>query len=214
MNGANHAATALVIRKVWPEVPVLPLILATLACDLLWAPLVLLGVELVRYQDPVRSLADILMVYMPWSHSVLSGMLGLIGAFLLTWGITRKRGVAIAIGLGVLSHIVLDIMVHNHDVAITWSTDSPKLGSGLYGIPPWALLVEMTYMVGCWWYAGASRRVLYWLIALNATVITLYIPALSGPQEWFTQHYWLFPVLVLVNALMSAGVLWWLLSKQ
>ena len=73
MNGVNHAATALLIKKKWPAVPMVVALLCVQASDLLWLGLVSTSVETVRFADPVRSLADIHNAYMPFSHSVLHG---------------------------------------------------------------------------------------------------------------------------------------------
>jgi hypothetical protein len=174
------------------------------ASDLLWAGLILTGWEWVQYGDPVRSLADVHLVHMPYSHAFLSaGALALAGAGVaaIVW---KRRGLALGIGVALLSHIVLDIAVHLPDIPLVpWASD-PRLGSGLYGIPVWAFLVEVGYMAFAWKVGKGSRALLVTLVVLNLTLISVYVPAISGPEGLFPRYPDLFPVLTLVTMVLGS----------
>lgn len=207
MNGVNHAATALLIRKKWPDSPLVLLLLGTVLSDLVWVVLVLTGVELVDYLPPVRSLADIDFVSMPYSHDLVATFFAALGIGLIAYGWRHQRFLILAFGLAVLSHPLLDIVVHKPDVPLSWIQGSGRFGSGLYGIPVAAFLVEIVYMSLCWHFSQSRRRVFFWLLGLNLLAITLYVPAISGPEVWFSSYPWLFPVLVLIDSLVAVFVI-------
>lgn len=204
MNGVNHAATALLVRRRWPELPLWVVVLCVQASDLLWAGLVLTGSEWVRYGDPVRSLRDVHLVHMPYSHALLSaGVLALAGAGVAV-AAGKRRGLAIGIGVALLSHIVLDLAVHLPDIQLLPWRESPRLGSGLYGIPVWAFVVEVGYMLLAWKVGRGSRALLVALVLLNLTLVSVYVPAIGGPEGLFPRYPDLFPVLTLATMVLGS----------
>ena len=70
MFAVDHAATALVIKRRFPSVSLAPLLLSVQAMELAWVGLNYLGVERTTTETSVRSVADIHLAYMPFSHSV------------------------------------------------------------------------------------------------------------------------------------------------
>lgn len=70
MNAINHAATALLINKKWPGVPIIPVLLSVQLVEILWVAFNLLGVEVTTTEPQVRALNDIHLAYMPYSHSI------------------------------------------------------------------------------------------------------------------------------------------------
>ena len=55
MFAINHAATALLINKRFPEEPIIPLLFSVQLMELLWVALNLLGVERTTTEPSVRS---------------------------------------------------------------------------------------------------------------------------------------------------------------
>jgi hypothetical protein len=70
MFAIDHAATALLVKRRYPAVPLAPLLIAVQAMELAWVVLNYLGVERTTTAPVVRSVADIHLAYMPYSHSV------------------------------------------------------------------------------------------------------------------------------------------------
>ena len=70
MFAADHAATALLIKRRFPSVSLTPLLISVQAMELAWVGLNYLGVERTTTEATVRSVADIHLAYMPYSHSV------------------------------------------------------------------------------------------------------------------------------------------------
>ena len=70
MFAVDHAATALLVKRRYPSVPMTPLLVSVQAMELAWVALNYLGIERTTTEATVRSVADIHLVYMPYSHSV------------------------------------------------------------------------------------------------------------------------------------------------
>ena len=65
MFAADHAATALLIKRRYPTVSMAPLLISVQAMELAWVALNYLGVERTTTEPTVRSVADIHLAYMP-----------------------------------------------------------------------------------------------------------------------------------------------------
>ena len=70
MFAIDHAATALLVKRRYPSVPIAPILISVQAMELAWVGLNYLGIERTTTSDTVRSVADIQLAYMPYSHSV------------------------------------------------------------------------------------------------------------------------------------------------
>jgi hypothetical protein len=86
MFAVDHATTALLIKRRYPSVSMTPLLVSVQAMELAWVGLNYLGIERTTTEATVRSVADIHLAYMPYSHSV-----GIpVCAAVLVWLITEK----------------------------------------------------------------------------------------------------------------------------
>ena len=132
MFAVDHAATALLIKRRYPSVPMAPILVSVQAMELAWVGLNYLGIERTTTEATVDSVADIHLAYMPYSHSVGTA----VGAALLAWLIIEKgfgrAALGRAVGLGIVSHLILDLATHGHDIVLWPGWATPKLGLGLY----------------------------------------------------------------------------------
>ena len=161
MFAINHAATALLVKRRYPAVAIAPLLISVQAMELAWVVLNYLGVERTTTEPVVRSVADMHLVYMPYSHSVGTAL----GVALLTLLIIEKGfgrvALGRAIGLGIASHLILDLLTHGHDIVLWPGQPYPRLGLGVYANAPLAAFVVEASMAssagaciqaaaGCW----------------------------------------------------------------
>ena len=86
MFAIDHAATALVIKRRYPSVAMAPILLSVQAMELAWVALNYLGVERTTTDPEVRSVANLHLVYMPYSHSVAIP----VAVALLAWLVLEK----------------------------------------------------------------------------------------------------------------------------
>ena len=214
MNAINHAATALIINKKWPNVPIIPVLISVQLVEFLWVIFNLLGVEITTTEPVVRAVNDIHLAYMPFSHS----MGATIFLAILTWLLftyTLKRpvwGVALAAALS--SHVLLDLATHVQDIAIAPGIDTPKFGTGLYGIPLIALAVEIAYGIFCWWYFQGTKLLLAAIVLLNLASLSFYWPALLGPEQLLAAEPKLFAAVIGVHIVTGLFAIWFFAKEQ
>ena len=72
MFAINHAATGLIIKKIYPDVPMAVILVSVQLIEILWVVLNFLGVEKTTTENRVKSVSDVHLEYMPFSHSVVS----------------------------------------------------------------------------------------------------------------------------------------------
>jgi len=203
MFAVDHAATALLIKRRFPSVPLTPLLLSVQAMELAWVGLNYLGVERTTTEATVRSVADIHLAYMPYSHSVATAG----GAALLAWLVVEKGLgrplLGRALGIGVTSHLVLDVVTHARDIAL-WPGSTLALGLGLYDrAPMWGFALEIAYGVMCWRVYRGSRSLLAMIILGNLANITLFSAAIPGPEQYLAGRPLMLVTLIAVQIVVT-----------
>ena len=118
MFAINHAATALIIKKRYPKVPLASLLLSVQFVEILWVLFNFLGIERTSTDAVVNSLSEIHLEYMPYSHSLASSLVFAFIAWFIVGKVYKQRVAAVAIAIGVLSHIILDVLTHTQDISI------------------------------------------------------------------------------------------------
>ena len=189
MFAVDHAATALLIKRRFPSVSLTPLLLSVQAMELAWVGLNYLGVERTTTESSVHSVADIHLTYMPFSHSVATAA----AATLLAWLVVEKGlgrpSLGRAIGIGIFSHLILDVVTHASDIALWPGSSLPALGLGFYDrAPMWGFALEMAYGFVCWRVYRGRGSLLALIILGNLANITLFSAAIPGPEEYLAGH--------------------------
>jgi hypothetical protein len=185
MFAADHAATALIIKRRFPTVELTPILLSVQAMELAWVALNYLGVEKTTTEAAVHSVADIHLAYMPYSHSVVAG----VGGALLAWLVIEKGLgrplLGRAVGIGIVSHLVLDLMTHAPDIVLWPGLPSPTFGLGLYNRAPMgAFALELVFGVFCWWIYRGTGSLLAAIVIGNLANLTLFSASIPGPEEY------------------------------
>ena len=203
MFAVDHAATALLIKRRFPSVSLVPLLLSVQAMELAWVGLNYLGVERTTTEATVRSVADIHLAYMPYSHSDATAA----GGALLAWLVVEKGLgrplLGRALGIGVTSHLVLDVVTHARDIAL-WPGSTLALGLGLYDrAPMWGFALEIAYGVMCWRVYRGSRSLLAMIILGNLANITLFSAEIPGPEQYLAGHPLMLVTLIAVQIVVT-----------
>lgn len=186
MNAVNHTATALAINRLWPGVPIVPVLVSVQFIEILWVLFNLLGVEQVELADPVRSISDVHLVHIPFSHSVAATLVFAALVWLITSQVLKRPRWGVALAAGVCAHLLLDISVHVRDIPLAPGIASPKLGTGLWTIPVIAFFVEFAWGLACWYWFKGSKALLAVIVGLNLAAITFYFPAIAGLEQFMT----------------------------
>lgn len=122
--------------------------LAVQFLDLLWAPLVLTGVEHVRIVPGFTAANHLDLYDMPVSHSLPMALVWSVIAGSAYAALNRRAGRtgAALIGTLVFSHWVLDFVAHTPDLLIWFGGE--KVGLGLWNNRPLAFAVELSLYAG------------------------------------------------------------------
>jgi hypothetical protein len=207
MFAIDHAATALLVKRRYPSVSLIPLLISVQAMELAWVALNYLGIERTTTEATVRSVADIHLAYMPYSHSVAIP----IGIGVLTWLIIEKgfgrAALGRAVGLGIVSHLFLDLATHAHDIVLWPGWSTPKMGLGLYEAAPLAaFVIEFLYGIFCWYiYRGGVG--LFALISLgNLANLSFLSPGIPGPEEYLAGRPLLLVTVIFVQIVVTLAL--------
>ena len=155
----GHYSASFVGKAFAPRTPLWALLLAAQLVDVAWAVLVLLGIERFRL-DPTLPSNPLVLEHMPYTHSLAAGLLWAIAAGAVVLALPRVGGTlrgAVAVGLVVLSHWVLDLLVHRPDLTLTGG--EPKLGLGLWNQPTLAFALEVLLLAGAAGFYTVKARV-------------------------------------------------------
>jgi membrane-bound metal-dependent hydrolase YbcI (DUF457 family) len=198
----GHFGVGFGAKAVAPGVSLGSLFLASQFIDLLWPILLLNGVEQVRIEPGITRVTPLDFVHYPISHSLLAviGWAGLFAAVYLF--LRRSRRGAVVLGLAVVSHWLLDLVVHRPDLPLyPGSTD--LFGLGLWSSVGATLAVELPiFLAGLWLYlraTEASDAVGRWALwGLVGFLIAIYFSNLYGAPPpnvtvlaWVGQAQWL-----------------------
>ncbi len=185
MFAINHAATALLVKRKYPSVSMIWLLLSVQLMELLRVAFNYLGFEKTTTEPTVKSVSDIHLVYMPYSHSIASGLgLGLL-AWLVVGKVLRKPVIGLAVCIGIVSHLILDLITHAPDIAIAPGINQPKFGLGLYSSAPLlAFFLEIVYGAFCWWIYRGRKALLAVVVLFNLGNLSFLSSQVPGPEEW------------------------------
>jgi hypothetical protein len=153
----GHFGVGFAAKRCAPRVSLGVLFLAAQFIDLLWPTLLLLGVERAAIAPGATAVTPIDFEHYPASHSLLAvaGWAVLVGGGYLA--LRGARSEALVLALLVISHWLLDALVHRPDLPLAPFGDA-RVGLGLWNSLPATLLVEMPLFVGgAWLYARATR---------------------------------------------------------
>jgi hypothetical protein len=153
----GHYAVGLASKKLAPRASLGALIAAPILLDLLWPIFLLLGWEHVSVEPNRNPFLRLAFDSYPLSHGLVAvaGWATLFAA--LYYGFTRYSVGALVIWLGVVSHWVMDYIVHRPDLPL--SAGATRLvGMGLWTHRWWAIAVELIlFAAGVWLYLRQTR---------------------------------------------------------
>lgn len=198
----GHFGIGFGAKSVAPKVSLGSLFIAAQFLDLLWPTLLLLGFERVRVVPGATTVTPFVFEHYPISHSLLAvmGWAVLVGcAYLL---LRRDRRGALVLGILVISHWLLDAIVHQPDLPV-FPGSATLIGMNAWSSLPITLAIELPlFAFGVWLYARATTPAdsygRWGLRALLAFLLIVYAGNLFGtpPQNpaaiaWVSQMQWL-----------------------
>jgi hypothetical protein len=180
----GHYAAAFAAKAIEPKAPMWTLAAACQLVDIGWSTFIITGVEHARV-DPALPGSALVLYDMPWTHSLPAAFAWSVGAALLVMLLLRLPvWVSAIVGFTVLSHWVLDLIVHRPDLEL-WP-GGERVGFALwnYPVPEQALEMGLLAVCGAIWVASrkALGRFAWPAIAFIAFLVALQIVAMVFPQ--------------------------------
>jgi hypothetical protein len=192
----THASAALVLKRKYPRVGLWPLLISVQLVELLWIAFTYLGIEHYRVTPD-----SIHLDFLPYSHSVFTGAaLALLA--LLMGKAARRSTLGIALALGIFSHIVLDIIHHEPNIALLPLAWGPLLGLNLQGYPVLDFIVELFFCIVCWKIFGGSKGLLIGIVVFNLLDLPLMFPR-PGSLTPMIEHPAILPTVILIQVIAT-----------
>ncbi len=146
---AGHFGLAAAVKSQSPRVPLWALMFSTYLLDYIFIILVAAGVESFAPIDPTHPAYGQVVINAFYTHSLVgAGLIALVAGLLAgrAWG--KRAGVLI--GAVVMSHWVLDLIVHRPDLPILPGNagNLPLLGFGLWQFPVISAVLELAIVLG------------------------------------------------------------------
>jgi hypothetical protein len=191
-----------------PRVSLGTLFLAAQFIDLLWPTLLLLGIERVNIRTDGAQYPPLDFVYYPYSHSLLAVVIWAVLFAAAYYIIRRSRVGAVVLGLAVISHWLLDLIVHHPDLPLYPPVlpnigDSQRLGFAMWSSPILEMALELSiFALGVWLYLRTTKPVdatgRWALWSLLAFLVTIHLGNFFGSPPpnvtalaWVGQAQWL-----------------------
>lgn len=195
--GAGFAAKA-AARKV----SLGTLFIAAQFIDLLWPSLLLLGIERVSIEPGATVVTPLVFEHYPFSHSLLAVVVWALLMGTGYWFMRRDRRGALILGMLVISHWLLDALVHQPDLPLM-PGGATVVGLNGWSSLPITLAIELPlFALGVWLYSRTttpSDRVGRWgFVALVVFLLLIHAGNLFGAPPpsvtaiaWVGQSQWL-----------------------
>ena len=196
----GHYAASMAAKVIEPRVPLWHYIVAAQLIDFAWAFFVLTGIEKARIVEQYTKSFPFDFYYMPFSHSLLAVFLWCVLTFVAYYLWRRVGGAraALVVTLVVMSHWILDLLVHPGDLPL-FSVEH-KVGYALWNYPILAFVIEVILVSG-----GFLMLAKYFGMSRKATISALLIIAGAMLATHLTFFYELNPTSISVIASMVVG---------
>jgi hypothetical protein len=197
-----HFGVGFAAKAAAPKTSLGSFFLASQFVDLLWPSFLLLGLERVRIQPGNTLVTPLDFSYYPFSHSLAAVVVWAILVALVYQTIRHYQRGAWVLGLAVVSHWVLDLVVHRPDLPLVPGGGS-KVGFGLWSSLGGTLAVEFAiFAIGVFLYLRATRAAdktgSYALWAVVVFLAAAYLANVFGAPPpgvaaiaWVGQAQWL-----------------------
>ena len=206
--------SAAFVAATHPKAPKLgTLFIAAQLVDIGFFSLLPLGIEHMRVAPGISTMNPMDLYDMPWTHSLV-GALAWGAGFAILLGLSTRSGVTALIGGAVVvSHWILDLLVHIPDLTIAGAP--PKLGLGLWNYPAIEMPLEIgLLLVGAFLFARTTRPTRHpWAlpVLLAALFLLQAVNWFGAPPAKVDSSVW---GLALFAYLLAAGLAWWVARNR
>ncbi len=204
--------SAAFVAAAHPKAPRLgTLFVAAQLIDFGFFGLLLTGAEKMRLTPGITVMNNMDLYDMPWTHSLLGATGWALGFGVIVWLWLRSREAAVITGAVVLSHWLLDLLVHRPD--LTLAGQPPAMGLGLWNYPAIEMPLEIGLLFGsAWLFARATRGKAWPLATLLVVLLGLQAFNWFAPQP--TEVDASQSILGLFAYSLAAILAWWVARRR
>lgn len=198
----GHFGAGFGAKAIAPRVSLGWLFVAAQFVDLLWPTLLLAGVERVRIAPGATAVTPLVFEHYPVSHSLLAvlGWALLVGGIFLA--LKKNRRGAIVLAALVVSHWLLDVIVHQPDLPL-YPGSPTVVGMSAWNSLPLSIAIEVPlFALGAWLYARSTTPadavgrwafagLVVFLVAIHAGNLFGTPPPSVEALAWVGQAQWL-----------------------
>jgi len=182
----GHFGVAFAAKKALPKVSLAVLFIACQLMDLVWPVLVLLGIEKVSVASEPLAANALNFDYYPFTHSLVGAILLSMIFRWICFAFTRDRKTSWLLSAVVLSHWVLDWIVHRPDLPLSIN-NTHHMGLGLWNSVIGTVIIEGAIFFGGYFLylktvtpATPAKRWALW--GLVAFLLLIFVMSTWGPQ--------------------------------
>jgi len=199
----GHFGIGFGAKKAAPGLSLGLLFLAAQFLDLIWPTLLLFKIEQVEIIPGISKVTPLKFTHYPISHSLLMVIFWSLLVGVIYWLMKKNIKYALVLALCVISHWLLDLIVHIPDLPL-YPGSSAEVGMGLWNYPWLTILAEgIFFTAGILIYINKTKAInavgKYGLLTLILLLILIYTVNLAGPPPpdvsaiaWTGHLQWLF----------------------
>jgi hypothetical protein len=142
----GHYGPSFAARRADPSLRLWVFVLSAHLIDIAWTTFIIVGIEDMRIVPGYTRTNPLDLYYQPYSHGLPAAVGWAVAAAVVCRLVTGRLRSAALVGATVLSHWLLDLLVHRADLPL-WD-DQAKVGLGLWNYPLLTLVIEGTLAFG------------------------------------------------------------------
>jgi len=156
-------------KKKSDEIPLWLIFISVQLADFLCFIFIILGIEKMKFSPNINPWLRTHLEYFPYSHSLFANAVLAIIVLLIFWKLKDKIW-GIILSIGVVSHWVIDYIVHTPDLPIF--LDSYKSGLGLWNLPWVTFIIEILMVVlGCYYLYRGTNKIIKPIVVTSLMLI-------------------------------------------
>lgn len=182
----GHFSVAYFVKKKHSEIPLWVLFVSVFLLDFIGSVLFLCGIESASLASTFEANPFLqINATIPYSHSLTGALLISVICFFIFWSL-KKRTWAWIIPLCIMSHWLLDLIVHMADLSVFFHS-SYKMGFGLYRYLYLTYVLEILLLFSGWLLL--NKKNLYSYITILVMIALYSITIFAEQPEFYRTHF-------------------------
>jgi hypothetical protein len=216
----GHFGIGLALKRADRTLSLGLLFIAVQLSDLIYGVTLLTGIEKISIISGTNPLTSAQYNFFPYSHSLVATLIlaGLVALILLVVpfkiGLSKSR-TALVMATAVMSHFVLDVIVHNPDIDLL-GNGVYKIGLGLWNYPIASYVVEALLLITGLWIYLKSTKAKNFSGKCGLPILSVILLILNGVNTFvlYPTNVESFAVTMLVVYLATIIIAFWLDPKR